>query len=163
MADYDDKHQFGGSRADIDAIERAVLDYMEGWFTGDAVRMRRALHPDLMKRCLCRDPETGDPTGEFYYSKAEQLVRYTDEGGETNWSDASYEPEKGRENFDIVVLEVYRDVAIARIWSSAYVEYMQLGNFGKAGWKIVNILYTQTSGTAPTDDWRRTDLEYWSP
>ena len=106
---------------------------MEGWFTGIAIRMRRALHPDLMKRCLRHNPKSGEANGEFYYSKAEQLVRYTAEGGELNWSEASYDPATGRDNFDIVVLEVYRDMAVARIWSPAYVEYLQLGNFDKAG------------------------------
>ena len=163
MTATEDTCKFGASAEDNAAIKAAALDYMEGWFTGNALRMRRALHPDLMKRCLCRDSKTGEANGEFYYSKAEQLVRYTAEGGESNWSDAPYDPQKGQENFDIVVLEAYRDVAVARIWSHAYVEYLQLGNFGEAGWKIVNILYTQTSGTAPTDDWRRTDLEYWIP
>ena len=31
-------------------IAQAVLDYYEGWFDGDAGRMDRALHPDLVKR-----------------------------------------------------------------------------------------------------------------
>ena len=154
---------FGAPQEDLEAIERAALDYMEGWFTGDAVRMRRALHPDLMKRCLRHNPQTSEATGEFYYSNAELLVRNTAEGGEARWSDAPYDPETGRDNFDIAILEVYRDVAVARIWSAAYVEYLQLGNFGDAGWKIVNILYSMTSGQAPADDWRRRDLDYWAP
>ena len=29
-----------------DTITAAALDYVEGWFDGDADRMRRALHPD---------------------------------------------------------------------------------------------------------------------
>jgi len=31
-------------------IERAVLDYYEGWFEADPARTERALHPDLAKR-----------------------------------------------------------------------------------------------------------------
>ena len=30
---------------DEDQVRAAVLDYIEGWFDGDAVRMERALHP----------------------------------------------------------------------------------------------------------------------
>src|ERR687897_708241 len=37
------------------AIVRAVLDYFEGWYDGDPVRMERALHPDLAKRRLDDD------------------------------------------------------------------------------------------------------------
>jgi Putative lumazine-binding len=32
-------------------VRAAVLDYVEGWFDGNAERMERALHPDLVKRC----------------------------------------------------------------------------------------------------------------
>lgn len=34
---------------DTVAIEAAVRDYIEGWFTSDAERMKRALHPNLFK------------------------------------------------------------------------------------------------------------------
>ena len=38
--------------ADSAAIRAAALDYIEGWYTGDGARMRRALHPQLAKRAL---------------------------------------------------------------------------------------------------------------
>ena len=69
----EDAPRFGASPSDMIAIEQAALDYMEGWFTGDAKRVRRALHPQLVKRTLVIDPETGKPTNEFYGSTAEQL------------------------------------------------------------------------------------------
>jgi hypothetical protein len=31
-------------------IVACALDYYEGWFDGDAARMERALHPELVKR-----------------------------------------------------------------------------------------------------------------
>jgi hypothetical protein len=37
--------------ADEDAVRSVVLDYVAGWFEGDAGRMKRALHPELVKRC----------------------------------------------------------------------------------------------------------------
>ena len=163
MAILEDDNRFGGCEADVTAIERAALDYMEGWFTGDPVRMRRALHPDLAKRCLCYEADGEEANGEFYLSNAEQLVRQTAEGGETNWSDAPYDPERGRNNFDVKVFEIFGDVASARVWSQAYVEYLHLGNFGEAGWKIVNILYGHTQGKAPIEEWRKTDFAYWAP
>ncbi len=33
--------------ADSAAIRQAALDYIEGWYEGNAERMERALHPDL--------------------------------------------------------------------------------------------------------------------
>ena len=39
------------------AIKATALDYLEGWYSGDAERMERALHPDLAKRIVRVDPE----------------------------------------------------------------------------------------------------------
>jgi hypothetical protein len=44
---------------DEDAIRAAALDYIEGWFDGDASRMERVLDPELVKRC--RGIEGDDP------------------------------------------------------------------------------------------------------
>ena len=43
--------------ADSAAIRATALDYIEGWYTGDATRMERALHPDLAKRIVRPHPE----------------------------------------------------------------------------------------------------------
>jgi len=37
---------------DEDAIRAATLDYVEGWFDGDAGRMERALDPELVAEVL---------------------------------------------------------------------------------------------------------------
>ena len=44
---------------DEEGIRRAALDYCEGWYNGDAERMERSLHPELAKRIVRTDPETG--------------------------------------------------------------------------------------------------------
>ena len=38
------------SAADLEAIESVALDYIDGYYTGDGDRMKRALHPELAKR-----------------------------------------------------------------------------------------------------------------
>ena len=48
------------SASDTAAIRQAALDYIEGWFEGDAVRMERALHPELAKRIVRADSTGGD-------------------------------------------------------------------------------------------------------
>jgi len=40
--------------SDADEIRAACLDYIEGWYTADAARMEKALHPDLAKRIVLR-------------------------------------------------------------------------------------------------------------
>jgi len=43
------------SSTDSAAIRQAALDYIEGWYGGDAGRMERALHPELVKRIIRAD------------------------------------------------------------------------------------------------------------
>ncbi|HEY7728879.1 MAG TPA: nuclear transport factor 2 family protein, partial [Candidatus Eisenbacteria bacterium] len=53
--------------ADSAAIRATALDYIEGWYTGDAARMERALHPGLAKRIVQRNDGSvtlGDMTAE---------------------------------------------------------------------------------------------------
>lgn len=45
--------------ADSSAIRATALDYAEGWYEGNADRMARALHPELVKRIVVRDTTTG--------------------------------------------------------------------------------------------------------
>jgi Putative lumazine-binding len=45
--------------SDEEEIRVVVSDYAEGWFDGNAERMTRALHPELVKRC--RGIEGDDP------------------------------------------------------------------------------------------------------
>jgi CubicO group peptidase (beta-lactamase class C family) len=44
-----------GAAQDSAHVRAAALDYLEGWFTGDAERMARSLHPDLVKRRVVDD------------------------------------------------------------------------------------------------------------
>ncbi|MEX2284674.1 MAG: nuclear transport factor 2 family protein [Gemmatimonadota bacterium] len=47
------------SAADSAAIRATALDYVEGWYTADAARMERALHPELAKRIVNTHPQNG--------------------------------------------------------------------------------------------------------
>jgi len=41
------------------AITKTALNYIEGWYEGDAARMESALHPELAKRMVYTDPKSG--------------------------------------------------------------------------------------------------------
>ena len=45
----------GQGAADSAAIRATALDYIEGWYEGNAERMERALHPELAKRIVNTD------------------------------------------------------------------------------------------------------------
>jgi len=45
----------GQSAADSAGIRATALDYIDGWYSADAPRMERALHPHLAKRLVYSD------------------------------------------------------------------------------------------------------------
>jgi hypothetical protein len=65
---------------DIQAIIETAHDYAEGWFTADIERMRRCLHPDLVKRSIWHD-QKNDTWNVRHTLTAEMMVEYTREGG----------------------------------------------------------------------------------
>ena len=122
--------------SDLDSIRAAAMDYAEGWYTGDAVRMERALHASLMKRTIIRDDQGGWTVNSP--STFDAMVSWTDEGGGTAW--------QGEESYEVQVLDVFRDIASVRCLSPEYVDLLHLARFGADGWKIVNVLWQLREG-----------------
>ena len=123
---------------DFDAIWQATLDYVDGWYNGDAERMRRCLHPDLVKRTIERDVESG----EFQLRRpttADMLVTFTEEGGGTEVP----EPERV---YQLTIVDIFRHIAMVNCVSPQFVDYLQLANFGDRGWLIVNVLWELREG-----------------
>jgi len=109
------------------AVRAAVADYVEGWFDGDATRMERALHPELVKRC--RGIEGDDPDALETLSAAE-MVEATEEGigqGE----DA---PDR---QIEVTIDYLSGGVASATCSCHRYVDLLHLFRMPE-GWRIVN-------------------------
>jgi hypothetical protein len=114
-------------------IEKAALDYIEGWFEANAERMDRALHPDLVKRTLQANPATGQPSLQTLNKS--QMVEYTRNGG------GKGVPAE-RRGIKVTVLDVFRDIATVRVESVSFIDYLQLARSGDR-WQIVNVLWTR--------------------
>jgi hypothetical protein len=117
--------------ADRAAIRAAALDYIEGWYTGSAERMERALHPDLAKRIVRTDPITRAST--LGHQTAATLVHNTRGGG------GEQTPERLRLK-DVTILDVYQNAASVKIVASGWIDYLHLARWNGA-WKIVNVLW----------------------
>jgi len=115
---------------DYEAIKKASLDYIEGWYEGDAERMARALHPDLAKRGIFVDKNTGKIA--MRHVGAADMVKYTKAG-------AGKSPEK-KDKVKLTVLDVYKNTACVKIVSPDYVDYLHLARY-KDGWAIMNVLW----------------------
>ncbi len=88
------------SAADSSAIRAAALDYIEGWYEGDAERMERAVHPDLAKRIVFRFSD-GD---EITETDAKALIKQTERGG------GSGTPEEERRT-EVRILDIFERAA----------------------------------------------------
>ncbi len=116
------------SSPDVEEVESIARDYIEGWYTGDVTRMDRALHDDLVKRMPVHQGSL-ETTRLHPVSKA-RMIELTTEGGGEN-PDAV---------FEIVIDDVSRDIATARVASPEYLDYLHLAKTS-SGWKIVNVLF----------------------
>jgi hypothetical protein len=119
--------------ADADAIRQAALDYIEGWYMGDAERMDRALHPDLVKRRV-QERYRGS---ELLEITSAELVEITRAGhGRTTPAEAQRK--------EITILDVFGNAASVRVDADAWVDYMHLARFD-GEWKIINVLWETRS------------------
>ncbi len=105
-------------------VRRVAEDYIRGWYLGDAVRLGRSLHPDLVKRT------PSDAGASLRLVTRQRMVTLTEDGGGDR-PDAPTE---------VVVDHVEDDIATARVVSPDYLDYLHLAKTPD-GWQIVNILF----------------------
>lgn len=121
----------GQTAADSAGVRAAALDYIEGWYAGDAERMARALHPELVKRIYLHDPDSGQ---EWLDTQGRtRLVASTAHGG------GSDTPSEERRT-DVSILDIFRDAAAVRVDAGDWIDYLHLVR-GADRWLIVNVLW----------------------
>ena len=119
------------STDDVAAIKATALNYIEGWYEGDAARMESALHPELAKRMILTDPKTG--RSQFNHMGAMQLVQNTRRGG------GSKTP-KDQQTKEITILDRYNNAAVVKIVASDWIDYLEEAKVN-GEWKIINVLW----------------------
>ncbi|MCG6950665.1 MAG: nuclear transport factor 2 family protein [Acidobacteria bacterium] len=116
---------------DDSAIKGVALDYLMGWYTGDAERMERALHPDLAKRIVRVDPK--GKRDRVDHMSALTLVQYTRMGFGTKV------PVEERVA-EITILDRFGNAAVVKAVARDWVDYLQIGKVN-GEWKIINVLW----------------------
>ena len=116
--------------ADSAAIRATALDYIEGFYTGDAARMERALHTDLKKRIVQRKPGEAETLQEM---TADELIQMAAGGGGKQMPDE-------QKRSDVTILDIYGGMASVKIVAGVWVDYMHIAKVD-GDWKIVNVLW----------------------
>ena len=119
------------SPADSAGVVAAARDYIEGWYAGDATRMARALHPELVKRIQNYD----SATRRFLIDNqgASRLTFNTARGGGTRTP-------RDKQRTDVRILDIFRRTAVVRVDAGEWVDYLQLVR-DDTRWLILNVLW----------------------
>src|SRR6185295_8903959 len=116
--------------ADTQAIKQTALDYIEGWYEGNAERMERALHPELAKRIVRSNPEGRSRLDQM---SAMSLVQGTRRGG-------GKDTPKEKQQKDVTILDVFENAASVKVVASDWIDYLHLAK-SNGRWVIVNVLW----------------------
>ena len=117
--------------AEAAAIRQTALDYIEGWYEGDAGRMERALHPELAKRIVRTDSASG--RSRLDSMGAMTLVQYTRSGG-------GRKTPKESQTKEVTILDRFQNAAVVKIVAAEWIDYLQVAK-SNGEWKIVNVLW----------------------
>ena len=117
-------------------IDRVVRDYYEGWYTADAARMARAVHPDLAKRAFGVGP---DRAPEIDHTTAGEMIDATRAG---------HGRVRAGNRLDIRIAELGAGIASVNVFADHYVDLLHLIETPD-GWKIINALWRWADGHGP--------------
>lgn len=126
------------SSDDLDSIAQVARDYWEAWYSGDAGRMERCLHPDLDKRALVRrllDTRTEYIASDLTTRSA--MVALTESG--LGLSEHEEPP------VEITVLAAFHHLASVRADGEGMTDLLHLMKFPE-GWRIVHAVWTLHGG-----------------
>jgi hypothetical protein len=118
----------GQTAADSAAIRATAHDYIDGWYTNNAARMERALHPKLAKRMVWSD-STGK--SRLVDMTASELVEGT----------RSHPPvPPSQRKKDVQILSAFGNAAVVRIDASDWVDYLHEIKWN-GSWEIINVVW----------------------
>ncbi|HEX5651784.1 MAG TPA: nuclear transport factor 2 family protein [Chitinophagaceae bacterium] len=114
-------------------IEKACLDYIEGFYEGDTSKLIRSLRPSLFKFGYWKNKTSGqyEPEGNMSYRQAIDYAKRVLE--KKNFAKAG-SPKK------VEVLDIMQSIAAAKVTAWWGVDYILLAKQGDE-WKIDQVLW----------------------
>lgn len=86
---------------------------MQGWYEGDAERMRRCLTQSWPNERYCATPQTGEE--RFHHLNQQQMVAKTQQGGGSDTP-------SNKQFYDTIILDVYGEIASVKAESYEYIQ-----------------------------------------
>ena len=119
--------------AEYDNVKTAILDYVEGLYEVDSIRIERSVYPELRKVGYWfnkRDSVYVNNSVMTYNQLVSLSARWNKDGSRVTKDSPK----------DIVIYEIYDKTASARLVAEWGIDFFQLGKFdGK--WQIVNVMW----------------------
>jgi hypothetical protein len=115
-----------------DAVRRAALDYLEGFYEGDSTKIVRSVRPDVRK--VGYYTSQNSPAYQPDEMPFAAMITYTNNFRKNNRSTPATAPR------EVIVGEVNDQTATAKVVAWWGIDYLHLAKYdGK--WMIVNVLW----------------------
>jgi hypothetical protein len=123
----------GSAQTAVDraGVERAALDYLEGFYEGSTEKIRRGVHPDVLKFGFSKDASGEYERSPMSFDEMLEFATHVKESG--RHPDASAPKE-------VELLDVLDQTASAKVhawWGS---DYLLMAKY-EGEWKIVQVLW----------------------
>lgn len=111
-------------------VRTTITNYIEGYYTGDAARMEKSLHPHYLKHTI------SGPEGQFKMTERTglQMVQDVRSAGPVSSADKKEQ---------ITVLDITNDVASAKLVTPHWTDHITLAKWN-GDWKIVSVVLRET-------------------
>ena len=119
--------------SDQAAVRATVTDYIEGYYTRDAARMERSLHPHYLKHTI---------------SGIEGALKMTEKTGPQMVQDVRSGSPGGvptsERKSQITILDISNDIASAKLVTPHWTDYLTLTRWN-GQWKIVSVVLREAN------------------
>jgi hypothetical protein len=122
------------ANADRAAVERAALDYLEGFYNGDSTLIVRSIHPQVRKIGYFR--KKGETTFSSEPMSFAEMNAYANDVKRSGKKTPATAPKQ------VVIYEVLDQTAAAKVIAWWGIDYLHLARYdGK--WMIVNVMWQE--------------------
>ncbi|HYD52293.1 MAG TPA: nuclear transport factor 2 family protein [Gemmatimonadaceae bacterium] len=130
-ADTASAQQQQSADPDREAVRRAVLDYMEGFYEGDSTKLVRSVRPEVYKYGFSRQPDSTYRGMQMQWPQFHAFANRVKASGRTAPATAPRE---------IVLFEVSDQTASAKLTAWWGIDYLLLARYG-GRWMITHVLW----------------------